>query len=265
MVDIHVLMPATTPTLPRPPSLSPPLRMSFLSLPRELRNIIYAYLSVPFAPPSAFSGLYLSCKHIKAEYDFEHALSLRTYIHTLQSHSLPQDILISLAEPLFVGSPKLHISLATRTFTDYPTSLQDPSPLVLLFKSILDQVLSKHFVRVTITFHETDNVQFGIDNIRWIHQHLVLNLPLQLSTSASTSTSTSADHIHINTRHIVVEPPSPPGPWLNRWLRLAASAGPMSRGWMPEWQVTEWRTVEERGIGLVWGRWEEERKEGDST
>ena len=112
--------------------------MSFLSLPREIRNIIYADLGIPFAPLSDLSGLYLSCKRIKAECDLECALSLHAYIRTLQTRA--QGVRITLSKRNIVGHPRLQISLATYTFTDYPSNPQNPPPP--LAASTIDDILS---------------------------------------------------------------------------------------------------------------------------
>lgn len=210
--------------------------MSFLSLPREIRNIIYAHLGIPFAPLSDLLGLYLSCKRIKAECDLESSLSLHAYVRALQTRA--QGVRISLPKRNIVGHPRLQISLATCTFTDYAADPQEPPPP--LVASPIDDILSKPFACVTITFYEANDVHFGIDNIRWIHQHLVLGLAL------------SANKVH--TRRILVEPPALTGSWLARWIDLSVSAGLRHRDWTAGWLESSWSQNEERRTGMVWER-----------
>ncbi|KAH7413817.1 hypothetical protein DE146DRAFT_8446 [Phaeosphaeria sp. MPI-PUGE-AT-0046c] len=230
------LLERTVPNLDRTSCHSSPSQMSFLSLPRELRNIIYAHIWIPFALLSDFSGLYLSCKQIKAECDLENQLSLHAYIRDLQTRA--QGVRISLPEHNIIGSPRLHVSLATSIFTDYPTG---PRELHLpLAASIIDEILSKPFASVVITYHEDNDVRFGTDNIRWIHQHLILGLAL------------SAHKAHA--RRVVIEPPSLTGSWLGRWINLSVGAGLRHRDWTVGCVGSAWSKNDERRTGMVWER-----------
>lgn len=215
--------------------------MALLSLPRELRNNIYSHVATPFAPVLKLSGLYLSCRQIKAELDLEHQLSLDAYIRILRKGT--QGVRITLPDRNTIGRPRLHISLATSIFSDYPA---DPlTRLPPLPKSRIEEVLSNPFTCVTITFHEDAGVRFGIDNIRWIHQNLILGLVLPVH--------------EIHTRRIVVQPPALTGSWISRWIDLSVSAGLRHRDWTAGWVVPKGIVEEELTTGMVWERLDEER------
>jgi hypothetical protein len=60
--------------------------MSFLTLPRELRNQVYEYITnLNTHPFKSYSGFYLSCRRVKQEVDHEGAKVLARCIVELKS------------------------------------------------------------------------------------------------------------------------------------------------------------------------------------
>jgi hypothetical protein len=56
----------------------------FLRLPGELRNQIYGYIAIPnSAPLSSYKGLYLSCRQVKNEMDYEVVEEYQKYLQAM--------------------------------------------------------------------------------------------------------------------------------------------------------------------------------------
>jgi hypothetical protein len=144
--------------------------MSFLSLPRELRDMIYAYAAVPYQPLSHYQGLLLSCHQIRAEINHACASALRVYCQSLEASAkgVRASIPAALQSP---GRYTLRLSLSTKCFTDYPSDSEreTPSPRTTLFRN----VASSYFNSITIAFYVENDVLFGIDHVRWINQNIV--------------------------------------------------------------------------------------------
>jgi hypothetical protein len=144
--------------------------MSFLSLPRELRNVIYASIADPINPPSSSRGLYLSCRQIREEYTSAYSTFLLRCILHLENRA--QGIRVSLFPSTSALSVKgsLRLELSTRVYTDYQPGLcgADGSVFAPLYGMCLDVL--------TIAFREDEGVLFGIDHLRWLHRWVVQGL-----------------------------------------------------------------------------------------
>ncbi|KAI1683713.1 hypothetical protein KJE20_06218 [Pyrenophora tritici-repentis] len=116
---------------------------SFLDLPAETRLQIYSYMAIPDTTPfSAYHGLYLSCRQVRAEMDDECGKILGEYLPTIK----PQ------ARWNFISSPVMtipgnflamqHIRLDLR---HYPTQL-----LTRAHRSFFSRIMSTQFASVTI-------------------------------------------------------------------------------------------------------------------
>jgi hypothetical protein len=98
----------------------------FLELPTELRFHVYAIITIPRdAPFSAYSGVYLSCKQIKAEIDQEGAKATKSYLAYLTS-IIPNIAISSTKSPASLSN--LHLTLSP---VFYATLTSVPSMLIL--------------------------------------------------------------------------------------------------------------------------------------
>jgi hypothetical protein len=98
----------------------------FLELPPELRFHVYAIITIPRdAPFSAYSGVYLSCKQIKAEIDQEGAKATKSYLAYLTS-IIPNIAISSTKSPASLSN--LHLTLSP---VFYATLTSVPSTLIL--------------------------------------------------------------------------------------------------------------------------------------
>jgi hypothetical protein len=148
--------------------------MSLLSLPRELRNMIYTHIALPTTPPSSVIGLCLSCHQIRAEYTCARSTNLHRWIR--ETGKIAQDIHISLLPNTHILSPKFSIKLelSTRIHTDYPyPANREPDT------AVLQAVLDMYFDTVVIAFREDGDVAFSVDHVRWIHRCVVQGLLLR--------------------------------------------------------------------------------------
>jgi hypothetical protein len=129
--------------------------MSFLSLPPELRCLVYAHTTFSHEQFREYHGLYLSCKLIKREMDYEQKCAILSHIEDMQSkYTTESGIELSLAPSTTNAlSRNLQISLSVSTshYTGYyyigPPIIY--SPCIRL--PLRDELL--HFTTLTIEIH----------------------------------------------------------------------------------------------------------------
>lgn len=201
--------------------------MPFLTIPRELRNLVYAHAVVPTVPLADYKALLLSCRQIREEYHQECELALKGYCRSLEEGT--HGIRVSVPEALSLKARcNLRISLSTKLFTDYPTpreSLFLPSA-----RSYNRQISRAYFASVTIAFHEDDGVPFGVDNIRWVHQNIIYGL-----------------HVHgdtIKTYRVIIEKPTNLDFKCDRLFQILGHAEMRQSTLAPNWKAPLWREIE---------------------
>ncbi|CAE7185786.1 hypothetical protein CFE70_006352 [Pyrenophora teres f. teres 0-1] len=89
---------------------------SFLQLPSEIRLQVYSHMAIPFTTPfSAYRGLYLSCRQIRAEMDDECGKILGEYLHTIKA-GLEDDVSTAMTIPGdFLSMQHVRLDFSHRT------------------------------------------------------------------------------------------------------------------------------------------------------
>ncbi|KAF2826796.1 hypothetical protein CC86DRAFT_406049 [Ophiobolus disseminans] len=132
--------------------------MSFLNLPREFRNVIYAHAAAPATSLSNYKGLRLSCKQVRAEYTHECCRNLQLYLQSLRE--LMPGICVEIPEASqYTGRCNLRLSLSTKVFAGYG-ALTDDSPMPVEL-SILQSILDGNFDSVTMDFYEESGTSYS--------------------------------------------------------------------------------------------------------
>ncbi|KAF2826815.1 hypothetical protein CC86DRAFT_406064 [Ophiobolus disseminans] len=128
--------------------------MSFLSLPRELRNEVYAYATDLRTHSSAdYSGFYMSCRQIKEELDIEGARCLKAYLTKFKPSSAAHEGFLFDVPDTLKDMRNLRISLGTWTYTKFWGNAPSVDDLAWgdLFRLHLDSL--------TITYHDNKPVE----------------------------------------------------------------------------------------------------------
>jgi hypothetical protein len=153
--------------------------MSFLALLRELRNQVYGYITDLSTHAFVdYSGLYMSCRLIKDELDYEGARNLKARFEQLQlSFASETGLLLNIPDAsTFRGLRRAELSLSNKIYVLFsPGSSIRFMPYAASSPS-LQSLFSLHLDSLTLGFHNEDEPDKGAKVFLWHGEWLSTNV-----------------------------------------------------------------------------------------